>query len=739
VVAFAAVVGAALAGAHPTANRASDVVLAAGFAVVVVAATSIARTWSWMVLAGTAAVAGTGLGSALGLAALALAFVAAVRPGVAGRRLIGAAVGALSVQALLRVDGGRFAVSALVAGAAAVIVTASGWRLARKQVRDHLRHAAYGVAGLAAGVAASFGLSVLQGRSSVEVGVRRAQEGLDAARGGDTERAADLLDQSSRAFGSAHGEFSSWWNRPARLLPIVGAQARALELVSGAGAEVAASAAESARSADVQSLHLTAGRLDLDRVAAMNAPLQRALVALEAAQHAMVRSASPWLVPPIAGRIATFDRAVGSALDDVRVAAQAVAVAPALLGGDGPRHYLLLFATPAETRDLGGFTGGYGELVADAGHLELVRNGKIADLNAAGAGRHLTDPSAIPARMRSFQLDQYWQNVTASPDFPTVAEAARQLWPQSGGGPLDGVMYVDPAALAGILALTGPVTVDGYDRPLAAKDVVDFVLRGQYAAFDVTDERKDFLVDVARAVFNTLTTRDLPGPRTIADALAPAAQQRHLLLHSFHPAEQALFERVGIDGALPAVGAGDIVTVRTSDLGLNKVDAYLERTVDYAVTVDPGQGSVNATLTMKLHNGAPASGLPDYVIGSRIGRPPGTNSLSLAVFTPLDLVDATANGSPLATGSDDEYGRQVHAALLDIPPGGDVTVVFRLRGGLRRAGEYDLTLVPAAGAHDDQVTVTVKAARGWAVDGGGATLDIRLVRDEHLTVRFRRA
>src|SRR4051812_42120255 len=44
--------GGALAGAHPTTNALSDAVFAAGFAALLSAAASVARRWTWIVLAG---------------------------------------------------------------------------------------------------------------------------------------------------------------------------------------------------------------------------------------------------------------------------------------------------------------------------------------------------------------------------------------------------------------------------------------------------------------------------------------------------------------------------------------------------------------------------------------------------------------------------------------------------------------------------------------------------------------
>ena len=42
----------------------------------------------------------------------------------------------------------------------------------------------------------------------------------------------------------------------------------------------------------------------------------------------------------------------------------------------------------------------------------------------------------------------FWSNVTMSPDMPTVGAVIEQMWADVGGAPLDGVLILDPAALA---------------------------------------------------------------------------------------------------------------------------------------------------------------------------------------------------------------------------------------------------------------------------------------------------
>ena len=97
------------------------------------------------------------------------------------------------------------------------------------------------------------------------------------------------------------------------------------------------------------------------------------------------------------------------------------------------------------------------------------------------------------------------------------------------------------------------------------------------------------------------------------------------------------------------------------------------------------------------------------MIGNQRGQPPGTNSTTLAVSTPLQLVDVTIGGASVARAANIEYGRSVYTASLDVPSGGQVTVVFKLQGSIDMRHGYDLALLPQPLVNADQVDVHVKA------------------------------
>ena len=730
-VALVGALGAGAAHTHATASAASDLLLAAGLGAVVVVAASLAPPSTWALASAAVTLIAAGGWMAAGAVACGLSVLAVVKHDLPVKPAVGAVVGAVVVQALLRLPPGNFAGHALASTVAIACLLAGSWPRIGPPARRWLRRVASAAAVLAGLATAGLLLALALARGDLEHGSSRAQAGLHQVRRGNSDRAATLLDGASGAFSSAQGRLDAWWARPARLVPIVGQHARALSLISGAGSHLASAAADATRSARLDDLQVTDGRLDLDQVRATAAPLATVRAALRQAQRDVADAHSPWLVSPIAHRIRQFDADVSSAAYDAATASQAVAVLPDIMGGAGTRFYFVVFGTPAETRDLGGFMGAFAVLKADQGKLSLYQTGRVRDLNRVSVHRTLSDRSVFPSHLLALQPERFWQNITGTADFPTVAEAVHQMWSRQAPAQLDGALYMDPDTLAALLHLTGPIRVPDYDKPLTARTAASFLLKDQYVAFP-DDNRHDFLVEAAKTVFSKLTSGRLPPPRVIADTLLPEVHERRLLMNSFRPAEEAVFARLRMDGALPAIH-GDFLSVRASNRGLSKIDAMMRRTVAYAVTADPSTGSVHSTVTVTVKNEAPATGLPFVVIGNHIGQPQGTNSTTLSVYTPLNLIDVTRDGRPIPRGASSDSDRFRYTALLDVPAGQTVTVVFELAGQVDLRDGYHLDVVPQPLVNPDQLRVTVGAAPGW-VPGSRSTVATDLREIEHVDV-----
>jgi len=140
-----------------------------------------------------------------------------------------------------------------------------------------------------------------------------------------------------------------------------------------------------------------------------------------------------------------------------------------------------------------------------------------------------------------------------------------------------------------------------------------------------------------------------------------------------------------------------------------------------------GEVTVESRLEITLENTAPASGLPDYVIGSTIpnlGR--GVNRTFLTVYSPFDFQAATLDGTATGLETKTEFGYLANATFLDVPPGGSRTLVIDREGQLKlgRDGRYRLHLVRQPLEAPDDVEVVIEVPHGWRlVDGKGLEID----------------
>lgn len=621
-----------------------------------------------------------------------------------------------------------------------------------RRFRQRFDRAATAVGALAVVGAGLGGVAVLDARSHLDRGNDLLRSGLDAARLGDTDTAITDLRGARDALRRGERSLGAPWARPAWAVPGVSQNLRVLHRAVGEVADLAAIGVTAADEADLSSLQVQGGRIDLTAVTAMERPLLDVLHQLRASHTTVGRLAGQWLLPPVTDRLADVEDELADAIPSTELAIEGVRTAPGLLGGDGPRSYLVLFTTPVEARATTGFPGNFAEITFTDGRFDMTRFGRISELIYGGLSseRTLSGPPDFLARYARWGPAWDWRNITLSPDFPTVATVAAELYPQSGGRAIDGVMSVDPTALAALLRFTGPVAVPGVARPLTHRNAERFLLRDQYVDLPDTPERIDALEQLAEITFERLTTSNLPGPRELGRVLGPVVEEGHLQVVAFGDEPLAFLDRLGISGRYPAV-RGDFVGVTTSNAAGSKIDLFARRALDYQVRWDPSTGALRATATIVLSNDAPSSGLPDYVIGNVLGRhpleeklPDGWNNSLVTLYTPWDATAVTLDGAPILLERIDELGRHALTTFVAIPPGGRRTLVVELEGVLAERA-YRLDLAPQPQVTPEQVRVEVQLAGGDPVRVSGpvrvrgfrAAGELPLVKDVTIRVRAR--
>lgn len=697
VLAVAAVAGcaAASAGARPTGATGVDVVIVAVCAAAVTWASASAPWWAPTAAAGIGAlVAFQPAVSAAGVAGVAGGIIVGLRRNDPAMR---AAVGGVAVNVLVRSElGGFFGLSAIVGITTCVGLFVLGVACRTRHVRRAAALVALALVALAVVAAGATAVAVVDARSDVSAAADRSREAIDALRDGDYAAAADLFGEAADRFAGAEKSLGGTTASPAALIPGLAQNVRAGHDLADAAATAATGAADALRAADLSSVQVVDGAIDVAAVRALEVPLVRLRAVLDELSEVAGEADSPWLVEPVRAELVDLGEDLTENRQRLDDAIEAVRIAPSMLGGDGQRRYLVLFTTPAEARGLGGSIGDFAEVTVVDGRFtvtEFDRLAGLADVLAERPAFCAGCPAELLERYGRFGFDsgpngsvdpQAWSNLTMPAHFPYVAETAAVLYPQSGGGPLDGVVVMDAYAVEALMGFTGSISIPGLGLTVEPDDAAGFILEEQYligagGLGDPTGERADALEVLGQAVVARLLTSSLPDLADIGAELAPLIDERRVMMWSADESELEFLGRVGALGALPELGPDGGFSVSASNVAGNKIDVFLERTVEVVVDV-ADDGARRLTTTVSLVNGAPASGLPDVVIGNALGLPTGTSRLYVTLYGPSELVRATRDGGTVELERSTEAGWSTYSEFVELAPGQqvDYVAVFEL-------------------------------------------------------------
>lgn len=683
----------ALAPPAPTGHEVVDAVLVGGSIAAVVWAAASAPWWVLVVAAGVAMAIAV---DALLVAIAAVGLLVALWIGVQRRNLPEwrAVSAGISMNVLAWAElGGFHGLSALLAIATAVFVFVLGVRRRPRRIRRRAWIGA-GVVGLGAIVSAgAFGVAAASSRSDLEAGQDFAEAGIDLLNEGDFAGAAEQFEQAAQALDEAEDRMSQPWVAVAGAVPVVAQHHELAADLSRSGAAATRQVADALRQVDPSSLTLTGGVIDLAAIPPLAQPFADVDAALEDLAATVADVRSPWIIGPLDDELDSLAERLAEHAPRLDNARDAVDLAPQLLGGNGPRRYLVLFTTPAEARGLGGFAGNYAELTFDAGRVSMTDFGRTSDLEqrAREIGARVTGPPGFLDRYQRFIANEEgvvgeapFRNLTMTAHFPWVGEVAAELYPQITGREVDGVIAMDPFVVASLLTYTGDVQLTSVPYTLTAENATDFLLVDQYVQAQSTPERIDALEEAARATFDAVLASSLPDPVALARDLGPLVEERRLLVWTKDDAEQDLLRRVGLLGNIPPHDDAPAWALTVTNGGASKIDSYLQRAAAFSHQTDPDTGQTTATLQVELTNNAPASGLPDYVIGNSLGLPPGTSRLYVSVYSSLPVASATLNGEPIGLVAGTEAGWEVASQFIDIASGETVALEVQFTGRLDR-------------------------------------------------------
>ena len=412
------------------------------------------------------------------------------------------------------------------------------------------------------------------------------------------------------------------------------------------------------------------------------------------------------------------DNALESAAEAETVIADAQAgfeILPGVLGGEGPRTYLIGMQNPAEQRGTGGAILRFAVFTFEDGRPDIKNTTKKdCPKNTdcpEGGGFSVYD---IDKNRKLYDIklpDDAWYvqgiddahrfgNANWSPDWPLSAElmldygeAADDRLAGDQLPDIDGFITVDPIVMEQLIPGTGPFRLERFGNDITANRAVHFLLYKAYASYPRPGVRRAALRGVVDQFIDKLFNP--AHPTELVSGMSESLSSKHMMIWMKDPDEQAFIERMNWDGAIEPAKRGDYLYWVEQNVGGNKFDYYTEHETTMDVEIDGSDAVVSSETTIHNETFFPQ---PSWAMGdSGLPAPDGSRTtpthepmMNLYVPGNARLSDARVKGTrvdtPPPAGWDggrppehQESGKKVWSATLEIPPGEDGSVGFDYR------------------------------------------------------------
>ncbi|MHC6229954.1 DUF4012 domain-containing protein [Arthrobacter sp. MMS24-T111] len=427
------------------------------------------------------------------------------------------------------------------------------------------------------------------------------------------------------------------------------------------------------------------------------------------------------LLPQVATPLVQANAELKQVVGALSSAADAASIAPAMLGADGQRSFLLIIQNNAEARASGGIPGALAILNLDHGKLSLGAQGSAADIGIMNPSLPV-DPEQ--QQIFSTRLGKYIQDVNLTPDFPTAAATAREMWEKKTGQRVDGVISIDPVVLSYILQSTGPVSVDGPEvaaiKPsglptkLTGDNVVATLLSDVYGKIQQPKLQDAYFAGVAKEIFAALSSGKGEAKGLIS-GITRGAQEGRVLVWSADKSEQSIISKYALSGSVsgPSISPAQFGVYFNDGTGA-KMDYYVTHTVQL-IKECQRDGYEQTTVRIKSTNTAPsdaATSLPRYVTGGgAFGVPPGTVQTNLVSYGPAqaNVESASIDGQMTPFAPYIHANRPVGVVAQQLAPGESKTVEFTF-GKIVQHTEPNVVVTPTVQPVKDVILPTENAS-----------------------------
>jgi hypothetical protein len=646
--------------------------------------------------------------------------------------------------------GSRVSFGAETLAAVSVIapVVVSGFLRRRRSVRRRVVYLGVG-----------YLITMLIGLSGVGLAAARSMEpaqtalnaiiDLEAAvADGDVNALQRSLDSAKEAIAEVNVELNRPWTRIGLITPIVAQNLRYVHGLSSLAEAELSTISRAVERVDLDSLSGGEGRVNLEAVADLQRPLDAVHGSLRRIATKVDSLNDGWVLSRITAEVDARRGDLDTAKIRVQQLSDGLDLAEIALGSQRPMRYFVAFTTPAESRGFSGFMGAYAEVLVDDGQITVVSTAGTGTLEGGPvrpASRVLDPNSPILVNYGRYGFNSgpggtiqvsAWSNITMPPHFPTVADAIWQLYPQSGGAPIDGVVVMDPFVLQSLIGLSEQVRVPELNVTLNGDSTAQFLTEEMYELREAADiDKNEIIALVGGAAISSAINSGLRQPVDLAQLLGAHGRERRFGLwfapdflsgvaesestdfEIEHEGIQELLHAAGIDGALPRSDGRDGFGMVVQNAAPNKADIYLDRRYEHQYRIDEVTGAVRGTTRITISNRLDPANVASVVSGNAYGDPAGSARLIISFLTRMNIDNArisVGSGSeePLPMSRSTEEGWQRWLSGAVIPPNGSSVTITLEMSGRQVPGQFEFVSIPQPLVTPEVVAVEVTGRNG---------------------------
>jgi Protein of unknown function (DUF4012) len=262
-----------------------------------------------------------------------------------------------------------------------------------------------------------------------------------------------------------------------------------------------------------------------------------------------------------------------------------------ILGQSGARTYLVEQLDPAELRAGGGFIGSFALLSIDKGKITLQQGSDVGAIDFPYPTPDKKDYVRQPEPLDEFTgVGRGWVFGDSNffPDFATSAKTGEALFLGQTGKKVDGVISIDPWAVASMLEITGPLDVPNWNVRIDAKTFANEVFLRQEAYATQVQNRKQFFPDVANLILGKLSTLPADQWPKLLSILNGSVTQHHLQVYFNAAATETEMDRMGWSGKQVKPADQETMLEVESNFGGTKANHFLTRSYNLQLTAAGG-------------------------------------------------------------------------------------------------------------------------------------------------------